>query len=305
MNLRQLETFYWAARLGSFVRAAQRLNATQSAVSMRIQEVENHLRVALFDRTQRNARLTPEGTMLLPYAEEVLLAVTRLEVAASPDDRGVSGYVRLGVTENVAVSWLAAMMKALRIEHPLIKIELEIGISYALEEKLYSGTIDMALAACELPASRFHSTPIESIEFRWMRSPGLEGIPAVLTPEALSDLPILSVTREWQASGSLMRWFSDNKIHYRNVTICNTFRTTASLALDGLGLAQLPTGLFANELKTGRLCIVPSEPEVPPLQILAIRPVDNLSPVYPVLVQCAQRASARHWGTDAAELTSA
>ena len=43
MNIRQIETFFWAARLGSFAKAALRLNATQSAVSMRIQEVESRL----------------------------------------------------------------------------------------------------------------------------------------------------------------------------------------------------------------------------------------------------------------------
>jgi DNA-binding transcriptional LysR family regulator len=61
MNLRQVETFYWAAKLGSFSAAAERMNATQSTVSMRIQEIERDLGVALFDRVQRTARLTPKG----------------------------------------------------------------------------------------------------------------------------------------------------------------------------------------------------------------------------------------------------
>ena len=55
MNHRQLETFYWAARLGSFAKAASHLNATQSAISMRIQEMETRLGIALFDRSQRAA----------------------------------------------------------------------------------------------------------------------------------------------------------------------------------------------------------------------------------------------------------
>ena len=91
MNIRQIETFFWAARLGSFVQAAQRLNATQSAISMRIQEVESDLRVKLFDRSQRRAILTPEGAMLLPYAEEVLAAVERLREAASFDEHEAAG----------------------------------------------------------------------------------------------------------------------------------------------------------------------------------------------------------------------
>lgn len=292
MNLRQLETFFWAARLGSFAKAAQKLNATQSAVSMRIQEIEGRFNAILFDRSQRNARLTPEGLRLLPYAEEVLLAYQRLMEAAAPDDHQIAGYVRLGVTENVAVTWLGSMIKRLKSEHPLIQIELEIGVSHVLEEKLVARGLDMALAACELPPSKFHSTPLQSIDFRWMCSPELPDVPDILTPEALSELPVLSVTREWQARGSHLKWFTENKIHYRHVTICNTFRTTASMAINGLGLAQLPVRLFQEEVRQGLLRILRAEPEIPPLQILAIRPAGDDSSVYRVIESAALKAAA-------------
>lgn len=293
MNLRHLETFFWAARLGSFAKAAQRLNATQSAVSMRIQEMESRLNAVLFDRSQRTARLTPEGSRLLPYADEVIIAYRRLMEAAAPDDQQVAGYVRLGVTENVAVTWLGQMIKLLKTEHPLIQIELEIGVSHVLEEKLNARSLDMALAACELPPSKFYATPLQSIDFRWMCSPSLD-VPEVLTPEALAELPVLSVTREWQARGSHLRWFTDNRIHYRNVTICNTFRTTASMAIDGLGLAQLPVRLFQKEIRQGQLKMLRAEPEIPPLQILAIRPAGDDSPVYRAIEGAARKAAAAH-----------
>lgn len=292
MNIRQLETFFWAARLGSFAKAAQKLNATQSAVSMRIQEIESRLNTTLFDRSQRNARLTPEGAMLLPYAEEVIAAMDRLMEAASPNDKQVAGYVRLGVTENVAVSWLAPMIKAMKRDYPLVHIELEVSVSHQLEERLVEGSLDMVIAACELPPSKFHSVPLHSIDFRWMCSPYLEGVPDVLTPDDLLDLPILSVTHEWQARGSLLRWFTDNKVRYRNVTICNTFRTTASMAMEGLGLTQLPVRLFREEVEKGRLRILRGEPEIPPLEIVAVRPIGDESPAYAAIEQTARSAAA-------------
>src|SRR5262249_51503225 len=72
MNLRQLETFYWVAKLGSFSAAADRLNATQSTVSMRIQDLERDFGHTLFDRGRRGARITAMGRELMRYAEEVL-----------------------------------------------------------------------------------------------------------------------------------------------------------------------------------------------------------------------------------------
>lgn len=294
LSFKQIETFFWAARLGSFARTAHQLNATQSAVSMRIQEIEGRLQVALFDRSQRKARLTPEGALLLPYAEEVVLAMGRLVDAMAPDELRASGRVRLGVTENVAVTWLADMVKYLKHTHPRMQIELEIGISHLLEEKLYSRDLDMALAACELPESQFHSTLVQRINFQWMCSPGLEGVPDVLRPECFAELPILAVTRSWEARGSLLRWYTDNKIHFRDVTICNTFRTTASMAAAGLGLAYLPVRSFRDEIIAKRLRVIPSRPAMPLLHIYGVHPLPASSSIYRVIESAARTAAAAY-----------
>jgi DNA-binding transcriptional LysR family regulator len=125
-----------------------------------------------------------------------------------------------------------------------------------------------------------------------MCSPSLEDVPDVLSSESFSELPILAVTREWQASGSMLRWFADNNIHYRNVTICNTFRTTASLAMDGLGLAQLPVDVFRKEVGQGQLRVLRSHPELPPLHIFAIRPAGQVSALYSVIENASRVAAA-------------
>ena len=61
INIKQLEALYWAGRLGSFQAAANRLHTTQSAISKRIAELEEALGRQLFDRSRRNAQLTPAG----------------------------------------------------------------------------------------------------------------------------------------------------------------------------------------------------------------------------------------------------
>ena len=61
LHLRHFETFFLAARLGSFTAAAKRLNSTQSAVSMRIAELEARFGVSVFNRLNRRIVLTPKG----------------------------------------------------------------------------------------------------------------------------------------------------------------------------------------------------------------------------------------------------
>ena len=79
MNLRQLQTFYWVVRLGTFASAAEHLRTTQSTVSARIHELEIDLGVGLFDRTHRAAKLTPKGKELVTYAERFVALMLEME----------------------------------------------------------------------------------------------------------------------------------------------------------------------------------------------------------------------------------
>jgi len=150
MNLKQLETFVAAVRAGSFAGAAARLNASQSTVSMRLQELEEALGVALFDRTQRKAHLTDKGRELLPFAESAvgLCAEIRHKVGAPG---ALSGIVRMGVAELVAVTWLPDLVAALHRAYPNITLELDVSLTADLLERLRDCDLDLAL----LPGAQF------------------------------------------------------------------------------------------------------------------------------------------------------
>ena len=64
MNTRFVEAFLWAARLGSFRAASDRLHITQAAVSNRVASLEEDIGARLFERDARELRLTPVGVRL-------------------------------------------------------------------------------------------------------------------------------------------------------------------------------------------------------------------------------------------------
>ena len=139
MNLKQLETLYWIERLGSFTAAAERLDATQSTVSARIQELEEFLGIKLFDHSRRVPKLTPKGKEMAAYSRRLIDLVGEMRARAAPES-GVSGRVRVGVSELVARTWLPRFMKMLQDRHPNIVLELEIGISADIGARLRSAT---------------------------------------------------------------------------------------------------------------------------------------------------------------------
>jgi DNA-binding transcriptional LysR family regulator len=61
MQINQITAFLAVAELESFSLAAERLHITQPAVSKRIRQLENNIRVELFDRIGKRSILTPNG----------------------------------------------------------------------------------------------------------------------------------------------------------------------------------------------------------------------------------------------------
>ena len=70
MELRQLEYFQMASRLKNITRAAERLRVSQPNITVAIKKLEGELGIQLFDRSQKQLSLTPEGTVvLLPQSQ--------------------------------------------------------------------------------------------------------------------------------------------------------------------------------------------------------------------------------------------
>lgn len=72
LDLRNIETFYYITKLGTFQAAVEKLHTTQPAISQRISNLEDSLRVSLFNRDKRRVSLTRESVTLLSYAEKML-----------------------------------------------------------------------------------------------------------------------------------------------------------------------------------------------------------------------------------------
>src|SRR6202042_531774 len=101
----QLRSFLAIVDTGSFTRAAERVNKTQSAVSMHIRRLEEQLDRALFLKQGRGTRLSIDGERLVDHARRML----QVEAAALFDMKaqGLNGRVILGIPDDYAEPFLA------------------------------------------------------------------------------------------------------------------------------------------------------------------------------------------------------
>jgi LysR family glycine cleavage system transcriptional activator len=116
-----LVAFEAVARLGSFTLAARELGLTQSAVSHRIRQLEQHFGARLIER-QPVLGLTPRGERLLPELTAALNSLAGLE--AHRAGRSRSRPFRVGAGSALVTHWLARRLPRLSAVHPSLVLEL-------------------------------------------------------------------------------------------------------------------------------------------------------------------------------------
>jgi DNA-binding transcriptional LysR family regulator len=118
--LHALEVFVTAARCGSFSQAARDLDVTQSAVSRQIQQIEQHLGLALFVRHKTGLRLTPEGEALLPVVNEAFGRVAGL----CENLRSSAHILTLRMPPTLATRWFLPLLPDLQQVMPGVDVRI-------------------------------------------------------------------------------------------------------------------------------------------------------------------------------------
>ncbi len=290
MNFKQLETFYWAVKLGSFSSAAQRLNATQSTVSMRIIELERDLGVDLFDRSQRSARPTAKGRDLMQYAEEALRLSKQMQQLIASEG-ATTGVLRLGVAEMVTLTWLPELVRRVHERYPKMTIELDEALTHDLIASLNQGGLDLVLIPGHVPGYSVTPVSLGYVEFVWMASPCFDTGDKVLTPKMMQEYPVIALSRESYHHTSIEDWFRSGDAYCRRMDTCKSFSVAASLASAGLGLTLLPPRCYADEIAAGRLKIVPTDPPFPRVEFTATSAIESMQAAAPSVARLAGEVS--------------
>src|SRR5438105_7291067 len=143
--LRQVRAVIAVCEEGSFTRAAERENATQSGISQHVATVERTLGVKLFERSARGIVPTPAGQR---YYRSCVEAVGRLE-NAKEEARGfaglVSGELRIGLMPTFTRAVLAPTLEDFVPRHPDVRLHVLEGYSGVLTERVLADELDFAV----------------------------------------------------------------------------------------------------------------------------------------------------------------
>jgi DNA-binding transcriptional LysR family regulator len=146
LDMDVLRTLVIAVETGSFTKAAAHIGRSQSAVSLQIDKLERQVgRPLLHPRRAGDGglRLTETGQSVLAYARKIL--ELNDEAVATARGAGAEGTVRLGITQDLAETWLPVALARFARTHPGILVETTVDRGTALLDALDREGLDIAL----------------------------------------------------------------------------------------------------------------------------------------------------------------
>jgi len=159
-NLFKYMAFIKTVEYGSFTKAAEILNYSQSGISRMINDLEREWNVALLERSRAGVKLTSDGMKLLPYAKRVCEEYERLQNQVDELNGLQTGLIRIGTFSSVATHWIPNMIREFQRDYPNVDYELLLGDYDEIEEWIAEGRVDCGFL--RLPVRReFETTFLE------------------------------------------------------------------------------------------------------------------------------------------------
>ena len=268
VDFKSIETFLWVVTLGSFRGAAQRLNTTQPAISQRIAQLERELGVKLLNRDHRVASPTTSGRQLMVYAEK-LIGLRSEMMAAVGDRSAMRGVMRLGVAETIVHTWLSRLIKSVNTAYPNLSLEIEVDITPNLSARLLAQEIELAFVLGPLSISSVRNRPLCDYPIGFLASPSLGLGNGPLTVHDLAKFPIITFPRKTQPYEIVRSLFNRPELPPIRLHASASLATVIHMAIEGLGIAVIPTAIVENELADGRLQLLSTDLKISPLTFSA------------------------------------
>lgn len=278
MNFKRLETFIWAATLGSFRKAAERLHTTQPAISTRIAALEEELGVQLFERVSGKILLSSKGQELLPFAEKIVFMSEQLRKRA---DRValLSGILRLGVSETIVHSWLPQFFRDLHKAVPNLDVEITVDVTSNLRTGLMDRSLDLAFLMGPVSEPKMENRTLCSFPLLWVASPDLKLPNRRLMLSELAEWPIVTYARNTKPFAEISQKFSQLDELPARFYSSSSLAACRRLTIDGIGVSTLPLSVIADELENGQLVQLETEWTPSQLEFTASYPNVPFNPV--------------------------
>lgn len=250
----QLSSFVAVAEHRSFTKAATQLGISTPSLSQAVRRLEEQFGVRLLNRTTRSVSLTEAGEQLFEQLGPVLAGVeTAIDTVNSFRDKP-TGTLRLAVHPLAAATILAPLMASFSSEYPDITLDISVDVE---QRDIVGERFDAGIQSCDEIAQDMIALPIGgNLPFSLVASP--DYLARAGRPDAPEDISRHNCVGYRWSAGAGTSWTFENRDERRDVAIqgnlsVNDPHFALRAALDGIGIALLPTAWIESSLADGKL----------------------------------------------------
>jgi DNA-binding transcriptional LysR family regulator len=239
IDLDSLEIFRTVVQEGGIVRAAGKLNRVQSNVTTRIKQLEERLGLQLFRRQGRSLVLSPEGELLLSYAQRLF----RLADEAENELRTGKpmGVFRIGSLESTAGSRLAPILSRFHRLYPGVVVELVTGTTCALVQRVTNFEIEAAFVSEPFTAPGLQTQKVFEEDLVLITA---KDVPEVTRAPQLAGATLIAFANGCSYRKRLEEWLGSAGVMPARTLEFGSYQAMIACVAAGTGFALVPRSLL-------------------------------------------------------------
>ncbi|MBN9376812.1 MAG: LysR family transcriptional regulator [Chlamydiales bacterium 38-26] len=250
-----LRCFLAIVETGSFTKAAQKVKRTQSAITQQMSGLEKYLGKKLFDRSNKQVKLTQDGELFLSYAHKIFSL--HLEVLDRFKYPELEGEIRFGLPEDFAARLLSEVLTDFSRLHPRILLNVECDLTLNLFDRFKKGAFDMVLVKMSRPEDFPNGVEVWSEPLEWI---GNSEIISSITDTSLVPLVLSPHPCVYRASALFA--LEKAGIRWRNAFISPSYAGVIAAVSAGIGVTPLPITMIPEDLGVIKGSFLPKLPEI-------------------------------------------
>ncbi|MHC8492206.1 LysR family transcriptional regulator [Thalassospira sp. SM2505] len=246
-EFKDIEILQDIIKAGGFRAAAQKYNLSQSAISARVSGLEKKLGIMLFDRSNRQVRLTAAGLRFVEEAQRLSRARDRIwQELTHPGE--LSGTVRIGVAETIVHTLLTDMLNKLKNDFPKVRFELSVDTSGQLGKALEDDEMDVAIMLRESVPQGAVAAPLKPVELGWYCVETMELGDKPLSLSELAGHAIVTFPKGTPPFREIESIFAAPDISQPALHGSASLSTVKHLVAGGFGIGVLPSLMVKNSV---------------------------------------------------------
>jgi len=250
LNFRQIQAFAAVYEEGSVSRAARRVNATQSGLSMQLRGLEERLGVELFQRRSTGMSPTPAGRRLYRRAADILRALAEAETELETLAGGPGGRIRLGLIPAITHSLLARVLAQFLERFPNVEVGILEAYSPTLTDRVARGECDFAIVPAEAVRDGVNAAHFGRDRELLVsaRESSLTHLAAARLGE-IKGLKLVLPTRGNARRERLEAYFAANEVAIAEILEMDAMTATLNFVAETDWMTILPATIFARETR--------------------------------------------------------